>query len=240
MKKIGLIGGLGPESTVDYYREIIKTFNSMGNELVYPEILVYSVNFSEFLSMMREKDNARIISYFLKKINSLAASGADFAALTANTPHVFFNELQDKADIPLVSIVETACAETVAKGLKRPGLFGTGFTMNTPFYQEVFSRHGISIVLPEKNDRELIDHKLFSEIELGIIMDETRDLFIDIIKKMVKKERIDSLILGCTELPLILKDAVYAGIPMLDTTRIHVKEIVNYCLSNEEMPISGA
>jgi len=230
MKRIGLIGGLGPESTVDYYKEIISIFNSRSKDMIYPEILVYSVNFAEFMDMMKKKEHEKLISYLLKKINALAIAGADFAALTANTPHIFFEELNKRADIPLISIVDATCLEARSKGFKRPGLFGTGFTMNATFYQDVFINYDIKIELPQREDRELINYKLFSEIELGIIMNETRDLLIEVIRKMIKKQHIDSLILGCTELPLILRDPEYAGIPMLDTTRIHVREIVNYCL----------
>ena len=230
MKRIGLIGGLGPESTVDYYKEIISIFNSRSKDMIYPEILVYSVNFAEFMDMMKKKEHEKLISDLLKKINALAIAGADFAALTANTPHIFFEELNKRADIPLISIVDATCLEARSKGFKRPGLFGTGFTMNATFYQDVFINYDIKIELPQREDRELINYKLFSEIELGIIMNETRDLLIEVIRKMIKKQHIDSLILGCTELPLILRDPEYAGIPMLDTTRIHVREIVNYCL----------
>jgi len=232
MKRIGLVGGLGPESTIDYYREIINDFNKRGNEMIYPEIIIYSVNFSEFMIMMKNKEHERLISYFLKKINALASAGADFVALTANTPHVYFESLKQKSDIPLLSIVEATCSEALSRGLKRPGLIGTGFTMNSTFYQDIFSKNGMEIELPQSEDKELINYKLFSEIELGIIMDETRDLLVSIIRKMVKQQNIDSMILGCTELPLILREREYAGISMLDTTRIHVKEIVNYCLKD--------
>ncbi len=229
MKKIGIIGGLGPEATIDYYKEIINAFKGGSGDLNYPEIIVYSVNMSEFLGMMKLKEYDKVTSYLLDRIDALKRSGAEFAALSANTPHLVFDRLKEKSPIPLISIVEATCDECAAKGLKRPGLFGTGFTMDASFFSDVFKRRGIEVVIPGKEDKELINYKLFSEIELGIFKDDTRRILIEIMEKMVREQHIDSLILGCTEFPLILKDDHYAGIPMLNTTKIHVDAIAGYC-----------
>lgn len=231
MKKIGLIGGLGPEATVDYYQKIIDSFKSQESDLFYPEIIIYSVNMSEFLDMMKKKEYDRVVFLLSEKIKALALAGADFVAVTANTPHLLFDRLKEKSDVPLISIVEATCREALKRGVKRAGLFGTGFTMNASFYPEVFEKHGIEIIFPAPADKELINHKLFSEIELGIFKEETRAMLVAIIRKMAAEQQIDSIILGCTEFPLILKETSYAGIPVLDTTRIHVKEIVSYCLN---------
>lgn len=195
----------------------------------YPEIILYSVNMSEFLGMMRRKEYDKVTSYLLKYIDSLKQAGAEFAALSANTPHLLFDRVREKSVLPLISIVEATCDECAGKGFKRPGLFGTGFTMEATFYQDVFQKRDIEVVLPDKDDKETINYKLFSEIELGIFKDDTRKQLIDIIEKMVRTQHIDSLILGCTEFPLILTESHYAGIPMLNTTKIHVDAIVRYC-----------
>ncbi len=233
MKKIGLVGGLGPEATIDYYKIIIDAFKEKSTGLVYPEIIIYSVNMSEFLDLMKQKEYEKVTAYLLEKTNALKAAGADFAALTANTPHLLFNQLNEQANLPLISIVEATAREAFNKGLKRPGLFGTGFTMNTPFYSDVFHRYDMQVVLPEAKDKEIINQKLFSEIELGIFRDDTRLLLIDIIKKMIEQQQIDSIILGCTEFPLILAEPEYCGIPVLNTTQIHVNEIIHMCLDNK-------
>jgi aspartate racemase len=230
MKKIGLIGGLGPEATVDYYKEIIKAFSAGNNELNYPEIIVYSVNMSEFIGLMKQKEYKKATLYLLEKLEGLKRAGADFAAISANTPHLLFDGLEEKSPLPLISIVEATCREALKRNLKRPGLFGTGFTMNATFYADVFKKNGIEVSLPNDADKKTIDHKLFSEIELGIFKDDTRDLLIDIIQKMVDEQQIDSIILGCTEFPLILTETNYCGIPVLNTTQIHVNEIVAECL----------
>jgi len=229
MKTIGIIGGLGPEATVDYYKEIIEAFKTGKGDLNYPEIIIYSVNMSFFIGLMREKRYEEATAYLTEKIDKLEKAGADFAALSANTPHQLFDDLKEKSGIPLLSIVEATRDEIERRGLKRPGLFGTGLTMKATFYPDVFSRRNLDVVLPDVNDRELIDNKLFSEIELGIFKEETRNQLEGIIEKMVREQGIDSLILGCTELPLILEEERYAGIPVLNTTQIHVEAIAKYC-----------
>lgn len=228
-KRIGLVGGLGPEATLEYYRGIIDEFKSTDTSLNYPEIIIYSVNLSELIGMMNRKEYDRVIVYLLGAIDSLKKAGADFAAMSANTPHLVFDTLVKVSPLPLVSIVEATCEEVQRLGLKQPGLIGTGFTMSGTFYQDVFDRRGIPVLLPDNKDKKIINEKLFSEIELGIFKDETRDILIQIIEKMVHNQHIDCLILGCTEFPLILTEAWYAGIPMLNTTKIHVDAIVKYC-----------
>jgi aspartate racemase len=229
MKRIGIIGGLGPEATVDYYKELINAFKGESGDLNYPEIIIYSVNMSVFITLMKAKKYDDATALLLEKITALKSAGAEFAALSANTPHLLFDQLSSNSPIPLLSIVEATCNEALRKGLKRPGLFGTGFTMDASFYPDVFGKHGMEVIIPDLADRTLINHKLFSEIELGIFTDSTRQILISIIEKMVEEKHIDSLILGCTEFPLILENNSYAGIPMLNTTKIHVDAIAKYC-----------
>jgi aspartate racemase len=230
MKKIGIIGGLGPEATIDYYKEIINAFKNEKGDLNYPEIIIYSVNMSEFISLMKEKKYDQVTTLLLEKIEGLKMAGAEFAAISANTPHLLFDRIKEKCGIPMISIVEAACNESLKQGYKRTGLFGTAFTMEASFYNDIFKKQGIEVILPDKEDRDLINHMLFSEIELGIFKDDTRLMLIGLIEKMVQQQHIDSLILGCTEFPLILKESSYAGVPMLNTTKIHVDAIVKYCV----------
>ena len=230
MKKIGIVGGLGPEATVDYYNRIIEGFKADNNDLNYPEIILYCVNMSVFVNRVKQKEHAKNISGFVEVIDALKRAGADFAAISANTPHMYFEEIKQQSALPLISIVESTCEEVIRLGLKRPGLFGTGFTMNSTFYQKVFNRNGLEVFLPEPEDRETLHRKLFTEIELGIFKPETRQILIGIIQKMVQQQKIDSLILGCTEFPLILNEERYAGVPMINTTQIHVNSIIKQCI----------
>jgi aspartate racemase len=229
MKKIGLIGGMGPESTLDYYKEIINAFKNDEGILNYPEIIIYSVNLSEFLDLMKVKAYDQVVELLLAKLHALKKAGADFAAITANTPHLLFDRINSVSPLPLISIVEATCEAAKKMGFIRPGLFGTGFTMASTFYQEIFAKQNIIVVVPEEIERKMINEKLFTEIELGIFKDETRLMLINSMQKLANKEKIDSLILGCTEFPLILTEPEYAGIPMLNTTKIHVEAIVKAC-----------
>lgn len=231
MKEIGIVGGLGPEATVDYYKEIINAYKENG-ELNYPEIILISVNMSNFLALMDYKKFDEATTYLVDRIKRLHYAGADFAAITANTPHQVFDQVQAKSPIPLISIIEVTCDEAQKKGFKRCGLLGTAFTMNATFYSDVFRKRGIEVIMPCDDDKQIIHQKLFTEIELGIFRDDTRQILIEIIERMVKTNQIDSLILGCTELPLILTETSYVGIPILNTTKIHVKSIVDYCNSD--------
>lgn len=230
MQKIGLIGGLGPESTVDYYNRIINAFKNNGTSLDYPEIVVYSVSMAEFLNLMERKEYDKVVDYMKHRIGYLRDAGCKFAAITANTPHVVFDKLKAVSPLPLISIVESCCVKASEMGLKKLGLFGTKFTMDANFYQEVFAKEGLEIVVPDEKDKTIIHEKLFTEIELGIFREETKMLLMNIVERMMDKHKIDSLILGCTEFPLILSEPSYMGIPFLNTTQIHVDAIVEECL----------
>ncbi len=231
MKKIGLVGGMGPESTVEYYQGIINAFKVESEELNYPDIIIYSVNLSKVLGLMRASDNQGAMSYLFEKLKKLEVAGADFVAMTANTPHLFFNELAETINVPMLSIVEATGREARRFDLRRPGLLGTGFTMNNTFFADVFRKLGMEIIVPEKSAKEYIDAKLFSEIELGIFKEETREGLLQIVKNMKQSNDIDGIIMGCTELPLILPENSYHGLPVLNTTEIHIREIVERCRS---------
>jgi len=232
IKRIGLICGIGPESTIDYYKRIIQSFQTNYPDLGYPEIIMYSANLSELMEILEKKDWDRLIDWLSEKVTYLYHAGAEFAAIGSNTPHAVFYQVRSISPIPMLSIIEETCRAAHSRGLKRPGLMGTRFTMESDFYQKPFSEKGMKIIVPEAEDRRLINDRLFSEIELGIIKGSTRKEFLSIVKKMIEKNSIDSLILGCTELPLILeKDEL--GIPFLNTTAIHVESIVNYCLGEK-------
>ena len=228
-KKIGLIGGLGPEATVDYYNRLIDIFkeDNQGN-LDYPDIIIYSVNLSRLLAHMKRREYKEAVAYLSEKVKALEKAGAQMVALTANTPHLLFDDIRAQAGVPMISIVEATAREAQRLGITRAGLLGTRFTMEERFFHDVFANSKISVVSPDAGDIETIHHLLFTEIELGIFKDETRQRMISIIEKMKKENGIDGIILGCTEFPLILKENNYAGLPVLNTTAIHVDEIVHW------------
>jgi len=230
MKTIGIIGGIGPESTVDYYKEIISTFVNKHAALAYPEIIIYSANMNELMEFVGAQQWPQLSEWLLNKISSIHRAGAEFAAIASNTPHIVFDEVKSKSPIPLLSIVESTCAKAQNMELKNVGLMGTKLTMEADFYKKPFISKGISVVVPSEEEQKFIHHKLFSEIELGILKESTREELLALAKRMVDENGIDSLILGCTELPLILTKSQF-GIPFLNTTAIHCESIISYCIN---------
>jgi len=229
MKKIGIIGGIGPESTLDYYRGIIDAFRKLNKGMHYPDIIAYSADLTELLEIVEAKALDKLAEWLLTRIEALRRAGAEFVAIASNTPHVVFDEVQRRSPLPLINIVEATCAKAESLGMRRLGLMGTRFTMQADFFQRPFRERGMSVVVPSPEEQRFIHEKLFSEIELGIIRDETREALLAIVKNMIERDGIDSLILGCTELPLILPGEAH-GIPFLNTAAIHVEEIVRHCL----------
>ncbi len=229
MKKIGIIGGIGPESTVDYYQRIIGAFHKKQPHVGYPEIIIYSADLSRLMEIMNSKDWKSLTEWLLERVVSLHGAGAEFAVIGSNTPHIVFDEVSSQSPIPMLSIIDETVKHAQDRGCKRLGLLGTKFTMESDFFKTPFVDKGMTLVVPETSDQELIHHRLFSEIELGIIKDSTRDELLTIIRKMIDRDSIDALILGCTELPLILNKDQF-GIRFLNTTAIHAESIVHYCI----------
>ena len=232
MKRIGIIGGIGPESTVDYYKLIIGAFHKNQTDLNYPEIIIYSANLADLMKILEAKDWECLTDWLLEKVVSLHKAGAEFAAIGSNTPHIVFDKVSSRSPIPMLSIIDETRRNAQKRGFKKLGLLGTGFTMESDFFKKPFGDNGMAVVVPERQDRDIIHHRLFSEIELGIIKDSTRDELLSIVKKMIDRHSIDALILGCTELPLILNKDEF-GIPFLNTTAIHAESIVNFCIGKE-------
>ena len=227
MKKIGIIGGVGPEATIEYYRLIINYYREIVKDGSYPEIIINSVNITGMINLIEKDDKPGLIRYLSDAVESLFNAGADIALIASNTPHLVFDELAEISAIPLVSIVEETCVEAKRLGLKKAGLLGTAFTMNNKFYHKSFGRENIEVITPDEESKKFIHTKIFSELVSGIIKDDTQKRFIEIINTMKSDHGIDGLILGCTELPLILTGSDGSGIPFLNTTAIHAKGIVN-------------
>ncbi len=226
-----MIGGLGPESTIDYYQKIIALYRERTRNGSYPEFIIKSVNLRKGLDFMDANDLAGMADYLLEAIGRLARAGADFGLISANTPHIVFDELASKSPIPLISIVEATCAAAKARKLKRLALFGTRYTMQGTFYAKVFSREGIELLVPEPNDKDYIHDKYMNELVPGKFLSETRSGLLAIVDRMKAKNDIDGVILAGTELPLILRDPDHNRIPFLNTTKIHVKAAVDEMLS---------
>jgi len=226
MKTVGIIGGIGPESTVEYYEMILAGCREQRPEDDPRSILINSVNLKRLIRLFEAGEYAAVAEYLGGEVQRIAKAGADFGLLSANTPHVVFDEIQRQSPIPLVSIVQATCDEAKAQGLKKVGLFGTRFTMQGRFYPDVFSRAGIIIVVPNESEQAYIHDKYLNELLKSKFLPETRAQLLAIAKRMTQQDAIEALILGGTELPLILRDSEEEHVPFLDTTQIHVKSIV--------------
>jgi len=221
---LGIVGWLGPESTIDYYRRILEEWKRESPSSS-PSIVIDSLDVDRGLRLV-EHDRPGLIEYLAASLARLAAAGADFAAMAANTPHVVFDELAGRSTIPMVSIVE-ACAEEAARcDLHRLALLGTRFTMEGAFYPSVFARRGIAIVVPNDEQRRWIHDRYVGQLLRGEFRDETRDGVISIVRRLRQEQNIDGVILGGTELTLLLSAPVVAEVPALDTTALHVAAIV--------------
>lgn len=233
MTSVGLVGGIGPESTIDYYRRILAGWEREAPG-TSPSIVIDSLDVRRGLRLV-ENDRAAFIDYLVTSVKRLAAAGVDFVAMTANTPHVVFDEITARTTIPLVSIVETCAEEARRRGLKRLALFGTRFTMESAMYPKVFGRSGMTVIAPNDRDRELVHDRYVNQLLNGEFRDETRQEFLSLIDRLRDAEKIDGVILGGTELTLLLKAPVIAGIPALDTTGLHVAAIVDRLRGGESI-----
>jgi aspartate racemase len=231
MKVLGIIGGLGPESTIDYYGRIIALYRERTGDGSYPQFIINSINLKKGLDFMDASNLAGMAEYLLEEISKLAQAGATFGLISANTPHIVFDEVASKSPVPLISIVQATCAAAKARNLKRLALFGTRYTMQGAFYPKVFSREGIELLSPTPADQTYIHEKYLNELVSGKFLLETRAGLLAIVDRMKAKHDIDGVILAGTELPLILRDREYNGIPFLDTTEIHCEAAVTEMLS---------
>ena len=231
MKTAGIIGGIGPESTIEYYRLIIAAYRAQKPDGSYPSIIINSINLKRIVDLVTASELAALTDFLSDEVQRLARAGAEFGLLAANTPHIVFDELSRRSPIPLISIVQATCDAAKSLGMKKAGLFGTRFTMEGQFYADVFSKKGIDLIVPQPDDQAYIHEKYMNELLQGIILPETWQGLLAIVDRMKQSDAIQGLILGGTELPLILRDGDASGIPFLDTTEIHVKSLVERMLS---------
>ncbi|HKP92717.1 MAG TPA: amino acid racemase [Chthoniobacterales bacterium] len=226
METLGVIGGIGPESTIDYYRTIIALYRERKADGSYPPLIINSIDLQRVLSLAGAGELEALTEWLVLELKKLERAGADFAILASNTPHLVFDALQLRTALPLISIVAATGDVAKARGLKRLALFGTRFTMQAPVYRDVFAGQGMVVVAPNQADQNYVHEKYMSELIAGNFLPETRAGLLAIVDRMTANERIDAVILGGTELPLILREPAHNGIPFLNTTRIHAEAAV--------------
>ena len=226
MKKLGLVGGTGPESTLVYYRDINRMVYDRTNGKEFPELSIDSLDLCRALRYCQDERYEELTAYLLQSINHLAQSGAEFAALSANTMHIVFDGLKKQSPIALVSIVDAVCEEAIRRGYRKIGLLGTVFTMKGQFFKEPFTRQGIEVITPCDEIMDIVNDRIANELELGIVKETTTRELVNVIKEMQVNESIEAIVLGCTELPLALNDD-NCPVPCLDTMKIHIEKLVD-------------
>ncbi len=231
MKTVGIIGGIGPESTIEYYRGIIAVYRERQADGNYPLMILNSINLTLMVGWITANELDKAADYLVAGLERLARAGVDFGVIAAGTPHIVFDRVRARSPIPLISIVEATCEAAARLNLKKIALFGTRFTMQGRFYKDVFSKAGITLVVPEADEQAYIHDKYMNDLVHGIVLPETRERLLRILDQMKERDGVEGLILGGTELSLIIKDAEHNGLPILDTTRIHVARIVAELLS---------
>lgn len=229
MKKVGLVGGIGPESTLDYYKGIVAGFRQRVACDTYPPIIIDSINLAEMYAYASNKEWPEFTERLVDSIKCLAAGGAEFAAMAANTAHIVFDDVACQSSLPLISIVEETCKYAQAKGCKSVIIFGTAFTMSSGLYTNAFAKYGIDAHVPTEEDQKAIHNIIFPNLQEGIVLPEEKRIMLDIASRMIQEKQADALILGCTELPLIIKKNDLA-VPLLDATQIHIAAIIDYML----------
>jgi aspartate racemase len=206
VRTLGIIGGLGPESTIDYYRSIIAGIRERKPDAGYPHIIINSLDVDKGLAMLAAGQLDQLADYISSGIEALVRAGAEFGCIAANTPHLVFDEVQRRSPIPLVSIVQSTARKAKAQGLKKVALFGTGFTMRANFYPDEFRRIGIFLVPPTEAEIQYIHQKYIGELLKNQFLPETSTEILRIAQRMQVEHAVQAIVLAGTELPLLLRD----------------------------------
>lgn len=221
MKKVGFVGGIGPASTVDYYLGFISRSQKKFGEKAYPEFCIDNVNMDKMIGSINDGRYEDTADYLAASVSCLKACGAEIAAITANTPHIAWNYMKDKFEIPVISIVDAAVNEMKRRGFKRVVVMGTVFTMKSGLYEMPMKAAGIEPVIPSDEDKEKIGSLIYPNLENGIIIPEDKKELQEITQKYADSFKADAVLLGCTELPMVIGEGDLS-VPVLNTTQIHL------------------
>jgi len=220
MLRIGIVGGLSPESTTLYYRTIVCEYRRRHGDEKYPTIIIYSVNFGLFHEYLGRGDEERAAEIIIEALNALHRAGADFALISANTPHMLMPLIAPRSPLPILHIADALAEELIKHGVKRVGLLGTRYTLTHGFYVEHLKRYGIEALIPEPTEVETVNRIIFDELVKGIVREESRRALIEISKRLVQRGA-EAIALACTELPLAIPEDSIDGAKVFDTAKIH-------------------
>ena len=228
-KKIGILGGLSPESTATYYEYITREYTKRYGDYGYPEIIMYSVNFQEFVDWQSQDRWDLAADKMIEAFRALEKAGADFGLVASNTMHVVFDKVQGEISIPLINIIEVTAEAIKKEGIKTVGLLGTIFTMSKHFYKACLETRGIITLVPDREDQKFVNSVIYEELTRGLIKLKSKERYVKIVKK-IKEKGAEGIVLGCTEIPLLIKEKD-CGVRLYDTTLIHAEKALNYAIS---------
>jgi aspartate racemase len=232
MKRIGILGGMSPESTVLYYEHITRTYTSQHGDYGYPEILIYSVNFQKFVDWQRNGQWEEAAREMARALERLRCAGADFGLIATNTMHFVFDEVQRAVHMPLFSIVDATVEAILGAGLQSIGLLGTMFTMRERFFRDKLERSGITALVPEPGAQQQVHDVIYGELCRGEIRPDSRRLFLDIVERL-RDRGAQGIVLGCTEIPLLLQPRD-CGLPLFNTALLHAAKALALAIQPED------
>jgi len=228
-KKIGIVGGLSPESTISYYQYLVRRYQELFGDHGYPEIVIYSVNFQSYVNWTRHDKWEPVAEDLTRAITRLQAAGADFAVIACNMVHFVFDQVQERAAIPLINIIDATAEAIRDAGITTVGLLGTRFTMENNFYRTGLARHGIESLIPTKPSRIALTQIILEELARGVIRAESRNKVLSITEDLVEKG-VKGIVLGCTELPLLI-EACHTAVRLFDTATLHADKALRYAIT---------
>lgn len=225
-KRIGLLGTKSHESTITYYRLLMQQYVEKGEDYHYPETVIVGLDFQKINDLEKEGDKQALVDYVMTGIHALVKAGVDFVAIVNNVTHAVFPELQAQTSVPMISIVETTVSEAKRLNIKKALLLGTKVTMQGTFYQDVFKREGIEVIVPSEKEQDELNTIIDTELVKAISNPESKKHYQEIIDSYPT----DAVIFGCTEILLLLSEKDIAGKVLLDPTALHVNAILQYSL----------
>jgi aspartate racemase len=228
--RIGILGGMSYESTIKYYKLILEKYYQIKFDYSYPEIIIFSLNFQDVIDLEHSNNKEKYVAYLMEGIRSLEQAGVAFIVMAANSPHAVYDTLIKLTKIPILSIVKATAERAAQEDLNNLLLLGIKFTMQSTFYQDYFHKLGIDVITPSNEEQDKINDIIFSELVLGNLTNESRQIVLQIIKNY----NVDGVILGCTELPLLLRQED-SNIKLLDTVEIHVEAVIDYYLAQNKL-----
>jgi aspartate racemase len=227
-KTIGILGGMSPESTVEYYQVITRTYTARFGDHGYPPVIIYGVSFQQYVDWSKQGRWDRVARGLRHAAQQLEAAGADMIIIATNTMHIVFDEVQASVDVPMLSLLDAVGEAVRVRGMTTVGLLGTAFTMEKTFYPDALAAHGITVLTPDADDRAFVNRVIYEELIAGDIRDESRAGYVRVIQTLAERGA-EGVILGCTEIPLLVGGSD-VELPLFDTTRIHAEAALAYAL----------